>query len=150
MFPKGLVVSSFPSAIHMATTLTQALESLAKIEARVSALVDVGTMKDDLKEHFDTVRTALNTLHDDEDDDEAAHLPRILTVDPGDLTDEELRIIGWSEEYIEDGMTSEVDLIYFFDGEAYYLKQSISKVFTEKTNVKYRGKTWGTMLTVWH
>ena len=76
------------------------LEALAKIEECVSALVDRGVVDASLKVHVETVRKALCPSD-------------ILTVHPDDLSDEDLRIIGWSEETIDIGLKSDVAVIYF-------------------------------------
>ena len=49
------------------------------------------------------------------------------------------------------GMQSEIDIMFFYDGEQHYLLRSLRDGHTTtKHNVTYRGKTWDTMLTMWH
>ena len=103
--------------------------------------------KESCKAHFDTLHAALGPFPAVQDDG----LPQILVVSPYHLSDEELRAVGWTEEDLDYGMQSEIDIMFFYDGEQHYLLRSLRDGHTTtKHNVTYRGKTWDTMLTMWH
>jgi hypothetical protein len=130
------------------TAINQALESVAELETLASDLDNsMVAYKEACKSHFDTIRKALEpplAVHDQ-------GLPDILVVSPYDFSDEELRALGWTEENLEYGLQSQVDLMYLYDGEQYHLLRTLREcLYTTELNVTYRGKTWDTVLTVWH
>jgi hypothetical protein len=124
-----------------------ALESLTELEALTSALDDsMVAYKEACKSHFDTIRKALEpqlALHDQGLD--------VLVVSPDDLSDEELRALGWTGKDLDNYMQTEVDMMYLYNGEQYQLLRTLKECrYTTEHNVTYRDKTWDTVLTVWH
>ena len=122
-----------------------ALESLTELEALTSALDEsMVAYKEACKSHFDAIRKALEPQLADQGLD-------VLVVSPDDLSDEELRALGWTEKDLDNYMQTEVDMMYLYNGEQCQLLRTLRECRCSfEHNVTYRGKTWDTVLTVWH
>ena len=87
------------------------------------------------KPKFDAIRKALEP-------------PSMLAVTY--MSNEELLEIGWTQESLDIGLISNVDMFLFCDGDGYSFLENLFCDQELRKNVTFRGKTWDTLITVWH
>ena len=88
------------------------------------------------KPKFDAIRKALEP-------------PSTLLLDF--MSDEELLEIGYTHEEVDMGIMDDIDQFYFCDGEPYsFTHHLVDATYEIKENVTFRGKTWDTLVIVWH
>ena len=68
------------------------------------------------------------------------------------LTDEELREIGWAEEYIRNGLVAQVAAFFFVKDESdvYNVRRNFMRgTYDFEENVTFRGEEWAALITTW-
>ena len=68
------------------------------------------------------------------------------------LTDEELREIGWAEEYIRNGLVAQVAAFFFVkdEGDVYNVRRNFMRgTYDFEENVTFRGEEWAALITTW-
>ena len=68
------------------------------------------------------------------------------------LTDEELREIGWAEEYIRNGLVAQVAAFFFVKDESdvYNVRRNFMHgTYDFEENVTFRGEEWAALITTW-
>ena len=68
------------------------------------------------------------------------------------LNDDELREIGWKEEYIRNGLVSQVAAFFFVKDEedVYNVRRNfIRNTYDLDENVTFRGEQWAALITTW-
>ena len=68
------------------------------------------------------------------------------------LTDEELREIGWAEEYIRNGLVAQVAAFFFVKDESdvYNVRRNFMRgPYDFEENVTFRGEEWAALITTW-
>ena len=68
------------------------------------------------------------------------------------LTDEELREIGWAEEYIHNGLVAQVAAFFFVKDEedVYNVRRNFMRgTYDFEENVMFRGEEWAALITTW-
>lgn len=68
------------------------------------------------------------------------------------LTDDELREIGWREEYIRTGLVAQVAAFFFVkdEGDVYNVQRNfIHGTYDVDENVTFRGEHWAALITTW-
>ena len=75
--------------------------------------------------------------------------PPMLVVDF--MSDEELLQIGCTQDEVDLGIMDDIDMFYFCDGEPYsFIHHLVDATYEVKVEVTFRGKTWDTLVIVWH
>lgn len=68
------------------------------------------------------------------------------------LTDDELREIGWTEDYIQSGLQAQVAAFFFVKDEddVYSVRRNfIRGTYDLEENVTFRGEQWAALITTW-
>jgi len=68
------------------------------------------------------------------------------------LNDDELREIGWNEEYIQTGLVSQVAAFFFikYKGDVYSVQRNLRPgTYDIEEDVTFRGEEWGALITTW-
>ena len=68
------------------------------------------------------------------------------------LNDDELREIGWAEEYIRNGLVAQVAAFFFVKDESdvYNVRRNFMHgTYDFEENVTFRGEEWAALITTW-
>jgi len=68
------------------------------------------------------------------------------------LPDEDLRDIGWSEEYIRTGLVAQVAAFFFIKDadDVYNVRRNFMRgTYDCEENVTFRGEEWAALITTW-
>ena len=68
------------------------------------------------------------------------------------LNNDELREIGWEEQYIRSGLVGQVAAFFFVkdEGDVYNVRRNFMSGTYELTdNVTFRGEEWAALITTW-
>ena len=68
------------------------------------------------------------------------------------LEDDELREIGWAEEYIRNGLVAQVAAFFFVKDESdvYNVRRNFMHgTYDCEENVTFRGEEWAALITTW-
>ena len=68
------------------------------------------------------------------------------------LNDDELREIGWAEEYIRNGLVAHVAAFFFVkdEGDVYNVRRNFMRgTYDFEENVTFRGEEWAALITTW-
>ena len=68
------------------------------------------------------------------------------------LSDDELREIGWKEEWIRNGLVSQVAAFFFVKHpeDVYSIERNLIRgVYDLDENVTFRGEQWAALITTW-